>query len=113
MSVDIYTHRVKNYEELWVPGAQGDKVMEPITFAMGRATVHTGMPVLTERNKGEYLRRLRVVEQVHGAQVVVGLYDRLFTEADVDRRIGLVTNAPELTRRAFERNMALDLKERL
>ena len=108
MTLNIRTHLIENGTELWVDDLEwGGKKLEGATFVMGMCTIAIGMPHLTEANKGEFLRRIRVMESIHGALMNQGPTPVLFTEEDIDRRIGLRTNASEFGKAQFAKNMKI------
>lgn len=106
MTLDIRTHLIENGTELWVEDKEwGGKKLEGITFVMGMCTISIGMPHLTAANKGEFLRRIRVMEEIHGPLMNQGPTPVLFTEEDIERRIGLRTNATEYSKAKFAKIM--------
>lgn len=123
MTLDIRTHLIENGVDLWIdvedewaePGPDGKrptrKRLEGVTWTLGMCSIAAGMPRLTEANKGEFLRRLRVMEDIYGPLMNQGPAPVLFTEEDIERRIGLRTNATELTKAKFEANMAKARKQ--
>lgn len=123
MTLDIRTHHIENGAALWIdveeewahPGPDGKKPtrkqLEGVTWVMALSSIPIGMPVLTSQNAGEYLRRLRVLEEIYGPLMNNGPTKVLFTEEHIERRIGLRTNATEYTKTRFEANMAKARKQ--
>src|SRR5688572_14635454 len=119
MTLNIQTRDITDGRDLWIdtedewakPGPDGKKPtykkLEGITFTLGMCTITAGMPVLTKENAAEFLRRLRVMEEIYGPLMNQGPTRVLFTEAHIERRIGMKTNATRLSRAQFEKNMKI------
>lgn len=102
MTLNVYTDRIENGSELWVDAEEGGKRLDGITWVMALTSIPIGMPRLTQQNKVEYLRRIRVMEDIYGALMNEGPKPILFTEEDIERRIGLRTNSSPLTKQEFD-----------
>lgn len=80
-----------------------------ITACVVWATMFVGIPRITADNAAEFARRVHVWEDVNGR---IRSDDKRITLADVERRIGLWTNASRETRRQFEAKVLRSLNER-
>lgn len=81
-------------------GVEWDK-----TQALIFATMSIGMDEITTENAGEFYSRIKVLEAVIGAIVVVQDNDYFFSTGDISRRIGLKTNGGRETRTKFLNRM--------
>jgi len=85
-------------------GVEWDK-----TQALIFATMSIGMDEITTENAGEFYARIKVLEGVIGAIVVIQDGDKyndfFFSTGDIKRRIGLTTNGGRETRTKFLNRM--------
>lgn len=65
------------------------------------ATMFVGIPTITENNAKEFYARLRLMELLNGTFVSQKGKAYYLTLEDVERRVGLTTNAISLTRAQF------------
>lgn len=101
MSLDWSIARVKNWEEVRIgSGPEGTK-----TNALIWAMLTIGMSGITEKNANEVFLRINACQKLDGVFFHIvndgKLIDTLFTKEDINRRIGLTTNANTVSDRAW------------
>ncbi len=67
------------------------------------ATMAIGIRKITEKNYKKFYARLTAAEHLNGSYLYAGNKPYYITLEDVERFIGLVTNANEMTAAQFER----------
>lgn len=104
MSLDWDITKVKNSKEI-----KTDEEW-PITEGLIFLTMNIGIREITEENCREFLTRIRVVERVYGPtfsrSTENGPEPRPVTLLDLQRRVGLITNASKLTKIQFLKNLS-------
>lgn len=105
MSLDWDITKVKNSKEI-----KSDQEW-PITEALIFLTMNIGIREITEENQREVLTRLRCVEKVYGPTLHQNGAPRPFTLLDLQRRVGLTTNASKLTKNQFLKNLSFAMYE--
>jgi len=108
MSLRWSLEECKDYEEL-----TKDKLQMAINDALIWGTMNTGIPKITEKNYKEFYYRYELHTVLYGPAFYI---DEDFTPYkmtvdDVKRRIGLSTNASELTTSQFFNDLKRRLKE--
>lgn len=83
------------------PTLQKDTHEAQITDALISATMAVGIHTITEHQAKEFYKRLRLLELMEGAYFLKGGEPAYITKEDVERRIGLTTNAGTMTRHQF------------
>jgi hypothetical protein len=77
-------------------------ITEGLVFlAMG-----VSLPAITEKNWTEFYARVALYERLYGSMIHIGGDPRPMTALDVQRRIGLSTNASTLSKTAFLKSTA-------
>lgn len=110
MSLDWSITKVKQWEQVSLREANGAEAAK--TEALIWATMSLGIPTITKSNVDEWMFRLSTKEKLKGALINHYVEDKsmpgglraepyYLTREDVERRIGLSTNASKLTRAAF------------
>ena len=97
MSLNWNIAKCTEHEELTKPGEAWD-----ITNALIWGTMATGMRAITPQNYDEFFSRVVAMQQQNGAWLQYNGTPRPVTLADVQRRIGLRTNANTITPKQFE-----------
>ena len=101
MSLNYDLSRIANWQEL-LDSASG--CMTPMTEAVIFLTLFVGMNEITEKNAVEFACRVHLFE-TYGDPLLKGLDGPVrITLADIQRHIGLRTNANLLTRARFFNN---------
>jgi hypothetical protein len=95
MSLDWDVGKVKDWKAL-----QG-KTESMVTDVLVWHTMSIGMGRITEANSDEFYARVNMFERVHEPSLYKEDKPRYITREEVDRRIGLFTNASNLTRAQF------------
>lgn len=72
-----------------------------ITDIMIWATMFVGIPEITESNYKEFYARLSLIERLNGTFLNLNGSPRYITLEEVERRVGLSTNAGTITRAQF------------
>lgn len=80
----------------------GTKKEWPITNALVWATMAVGIREITKQNFEEFYRRLHLIEKINGTFLMQNGRPLFITREDVERRIGLYTNAGTITKRNFD-----------
>lgn len=77
-----------------------------VTVTLILRTMNIGMNEITQKNRDEFAQRLYIYERIAGASLHNPDWTpRPLTWADVNRHVGLVTNASTMSRRQFEKHM--------
>ncbi len=109
MSLNWKLTDIKDWEELWEPAnIEGDPQATQLnsrTESLIWATMNVGINRITKDNAAEFYRRY-----VAASFVLSGKWKPYLTLADVERHVGLATNADTLTRTAFEKNLLWTLR---
>lgn len=103
---------VENNEELKyspnpdVPEEERVTRLKPFTDSVIWATMHVGIPEITKENFEQFYGRMKFVEATNGTMYQKWDFEKEewapeYTVDDVERHIGLSTNASKLTRTAF------------
>ena len=71
----------------------GEDQWHPVTVALIWHTLGTGIGTITEANADEVYARIRLIESLHGASLRNAEGEQPITMEDVQRHIGLHTNA--------------------
>jgi len=108
MSLNFDLTGIENYKELcWEPTHRGGDRLNPITETLVFAAQIVGVADINDKTKGEFFRRLSMLEHVGGSFVQkstpkgsVMLY---ITRKDVDAHVGLKTNADIKTKTQFNK----------
>lgn len=100
MSLNYQLTNIRDWQEL-----TGDEGVKPVTQALIFATMAVGMGQITEANAHKFAVRLEVVQRVDGPYMVRDGKPSPLTVADVQRHIGLGTNASTLTDAQFRKNL--------
>lgn len=101
MTLNVNMRDVADYESF----SENDQ------FVIGVMTMHTGMPVITAENVGEFFERIHMVESVIGAARVSSEGPVRYTMAEVRRYVGLQTNVSPHTKTKFNANVIRMLRE--
>jgi hypothetical protein len=89
---------VRNLDELIDPDEGGEKLRQPYRRIVGIDLFRAGIRSITRRNTGEVYRRLRELELAIGGRELASI-----TPEQVERLVGLRTNADPLDSREFDR----------
>lgn len=95
MSLNWNMEKVENFKEL----TEGEAWT--ITDVLIWGTMFTGIREITAENAKEFHARMNLVERLNGAMMNAGGKPRYITLEDIQRRIGLSTNATTMTRNQF------------
>jgi hypothetical protein len=106
--------KVKDYEAVW-PHDQWEQDYESLTKeqqqeglkteALIWLTIGIGMGDITEENVDEFTARVMIWEKVRGNYLRLDKEPYYLTRSDIERRIGLWTNASRETKAAWNKNM--------
>ncbi len=108
MSLNWDLSEIENHEELFVTHEDGERYLDGLTNGFIWATMATGLDKgwkLTEEFAPEFYARLKALEKWVGPMVTKNGQDYFVTFADVQRRIGLQTNAGSKTRAQFIKDL--------
>lgn len=102
-----------NKEDLWVEFDNGfggvEKNLNVVARSLTFLTIPIGMRSITESNYKEFWRRVDVWQKVYGTlfQVVTndGIEPYYVTADDVEKHIGMKTNANTLTKQRFQMSL--------
>ena len=116
MSLNFDLTGIENYKELcWEPTHRGGDRLNPITETLVFAAQIVGVADINDKTKGEFFRRLSMLEHVGGSFVQkstpkgsVMLY---ITQADVEAHVGLHTNATPRTKAQFHKMIIQTVEE--
>lgn len=108
MSLNWDLTRIKDWEKVCLVVApedrpmadikKGDEVISEITEALIWTTLCIGMSEITEKNFKEFYKRMVMLDAVSGKTLIKG---RPITLAEVEKHIGLRTNASRMTGAEF------------
>jgi hypothetical protein len=98
MSLNYQLARIDKWQDLLVPSTGSPA---PLTEVIIFLTMFTGVNDITEKNALEFACRVRLFELAHGCLLSNAEGDVPITLADIQRHIGLHTNASPLTRTQF------------
>lgn len=110
MSLDYETKNIKNYKDLWVPSTEGRVKLNQLTETLIFATMTIGMGSITEDNWKEFYSRCVILETgCYKNQIPVDTLEpvwkwEIVSPEDIYRHIGLVTNAPKMTKAQFAKH---------
>ena len=105
---------VKDFEEVTVChdayGDNEDLTREQVensykTEGLIWLTIGIGMNQITEANAEEFHTRVRMWEDAHGGYLRLGGESYNYTREDIERRIGLGTNASTMTKTQFHKSI--------
>ena len=99
MSLNFNLAGIKNYKEVCYfdsSEGQGAKKMSGVTNTLIWDTMVTGLNQINEKNIGEWLFRLYVLDKIFPRPEQI-------TRQDLVNHIGLTTNASSMTRAAFKK----------
>ena len=96
MSLNYNFSKVKDHEAL-----HEDEWEWHITNALIWATMSVGIREIKEDNIDEFYARLHMEEKLFGAHLIKDRKDYFITRTDIERRVGLTTNASTFTRPQF------------
>jgi hypothetical protein len=99
MSLNWNIEKCKNWKELNV------KPQWPVTDSLIWATMAVGISTITKTNAEEFHRRLHLYEAQEGSYLLEGGKPSPITLEDVERRIGLSTNAGSLSKTEFKKKL--------
>lgn len=96
---------VKEWDSILVVTPTGEPQVNPVSAAIINYTMVVGLSEITAGNAGEVFMRIALLEAVRGT--VLTLEDRplFITYEDVQRHVGLRTEAPEKTLFEFWREL--------
>jgi hypothetical protein len=95
MALNWNIEKCKNFKGLTTEENWG------LTDTLIWATMFTGISTITEANYKEFYARLNLVQRLNGPYTNKGGKPYYITVDDVQRRIGLTTNAGSMTRAQF------------
>tara|TARA_R110002012_G_scaffold171384_1_gene336150 strand:- start:356 stop:766 length:411 start_codon:yes stop_codon:yes gene_type:complete len=110
MSLDYETKNIKNYKDLWVPSTEGRVKLNQLTEVLIFSTMTIGMGSITEDNWKEFYSRCVILETgCYKNQIPVDTLEpvwkwEIVSPEDIYRHIGLVTNAPKMTKAQFAKH---------
>ena len=110
MSLDYETKNIKNYKDLWVPSTEGRVKLNQLTEMLIFSTMTIGMGSITEDNWKEFYSRCVILETgCYKNQIPVDTLEpvwkwEIVSPEDIYRHIGLVTNAPKMTKAQFAKH---------
>ena len=110
MSLDYETKNIKNYKDLWVPSTKGRVKLNQLTEVLIFSTMTIGMGSITEDNWKEFYSRCVILETgCYKNQIPVDTLEpvwkwEIVSPEDIYRHIGLVTNAPKMTKAQFAKH---------
>jgi hypothetical protein len=105
MSLNFNLSKVENFEEL-----SQDDDLNNITETLIFCTMFVGIPRITEANALEFYKRVSLYEKLFGSFIYAvdkdgNRIDHKIKLADVERLIGLHTNADPLTEAKFRKRV--------
>jgi hypothetical protein len=121
MALSWNVNKIKNFESLIYYKKDGgdDFYVRPLAEALIWATMLIGMNRITEGNYEEFFERVATYEHLNGPwlrqtdrRFKNGLKDRHITLADIEKHIGLETNASTVSRRQWNTRVAKNALER-
>ena len=98
---------VKEWDSILIAKPTGEPPVNPVSAAIINYTMVVGLSEITAENAGEVFMRIALLEAVRGT--VLTLEDRplFITYEDVQRHIGLRTEAPEKTLAEFWQDLQI------
>jgi len=109
MALNYDLTRVKDYKKLWNRSDERLEMKEPYRTIIF-CTMIVGMREITEENCSKFLERVSFVEKTKGSFFYKNKKPLYITEKDINRMIGLQTNASLLTKAQFIKRHTQDLK---
>lgn len=129
MPLSWNVENVKDNDEVttWVPDHDdpsgrykaGDRMWHPVTEALVWLSISTGINEITEENAAEVFARINLSERLNGPQLIRAIDPEtgerpkdaaaFITPEEVERHIGLWTNASPKTRTQFLKTFEYDL----
>jgi len=110
MSLDYDTKNIIGYKDLWVPSTEGRVKLNQLTEMLIFSTMTIGMGSITEDNWKEFYSRCVILETgCYKNQIPVDTLEpvwkwEIVSPEDIYRHIGLVTNAPKMTKAQFAKH---------
>ena len=114
MSLNWDLGKVEDYKEIWphdrydedYDSLTKEQVQEGLkTEALIWLTMAIGMGSITEENVDEFTTRVMIWEKVRGNHLRLDKEPYYLTPSDIERRIGLWTNASRETKAAWNKRM--------
>ena len=109
MALNYDLTRVKDYKKLWNRSDERLEMKEPYRTIIF-CTMIVGMREITEENCSKFLERVSFVERTQGSFFYKNRKPLYISEKDINRMIGLKTNASLLTKAQFIKRHTQDLK---
>lgn len=109
MALNYDLTRVKDYKKLWNRSDERLEMKEPYRTIIF-CTMIVGMREITEENCSKFLERVSFVERTQGSFFYKNRKPLYISEKDINRMIGLQTNASLLTKAQFIKRHTQDLK---
>jgi len=119
MSLNWSISDVRDYEQITITDLDDRTIPREVhqeglkTEALVFLTMGIGMNKITEDNEGEFFSRVDMWESVSGTMLRLGPERERYylTYEDVHRRVGLGTNASNLTKAAFHKKLIEQLRQ--
>ena len=112
MALNYDLSQIKDYKKLWERSEitqENTQMKEPYRTIIF-CTMIVGMREITEENSSKFLERVSFIEKTKGSFFYKNKKPLYITEKDINRMIGLKTNASLLTKAQFIKRHTQDLK---
>ncbi len=109
MALNYDLTRINGYKKLWKRQGENLEMKEPYRTIIF-CTMMTGIREITEKNRTNFHARVSFIENTRGSFCHKKGKPVYISQEDVDRMIGLRTNASTLTRSQFIKRHTQDLK---
>jgi hypothetical protein len=100
-------HNVKEWASILVATPTGEPQVNPVSAAIINYTMVVGLSEITAENADEVFMRFALLEAVRGAVLTLDDRPLFITYEDVQRHVGLRTEAPEKTLAEFWRDLQI------
>jgi hypothetical protein len=112
MALNYDLSQIKDYKKLWERSeiTQENTQMKVPYRTIIFCTMIVGMREITEENSSKFIERVSFIEKTKGSFFYKNKKPLYITEKDINRMIGLKTNASLLTKAQFIKRHTQDLK---
>ena len=104
MSLSWDITEIEENESLWTYNMEGENILSPLTEVLIHLTTNVGLNEITQKNYKTFYRRIKELEVAYGMRGFLTEPEnqtRMPFLNEVQRHIGLKTNAEVLTNRKF------------